>query len=151
MRSLPCPYLMETPDNPHPSWRCPEVSTPNSCVSRSRGSASALRLIVRRHNQRLYRIARVKVRGDAAAEDVMQESVPERVSGILRGSVQMRAFLSVKTLGSQAVDRPAIDFEDGFAPVAKVAGNAAHRLSDRVGVDSGWFYPKGINGTLKST
>jgi RNA polymerase sigma-70 factor (ECF subfamily) len=38
------------------------------------GSASALRLIVRRHNQRLYRVARAIVRDDAAAEDVMQEA-----------------------------------------------------------------------------
>jgi RNA polymerase sigma-70 factor (ECF subfamily) len=38
------------------------------------GSASALRLIVRRHNQRLYRVARAMVRDDAAAEGVMQES-----------------------------------------------------------------------------
>src|SRR5687768_18292218 len=38
------------------------------------GSASALRLIVRRHNQRLYRVARALVRDDAEAEDVMQEA-----------------------------------------------------------------------------
>lgn len=38
------------------------------------GSASALRLIVRRHNQRLYRVARAIVQDDAAAEDVMQEA-----------------------------------------------------------------------------
>ena len=38
------------------------------------GSASALRLIVRRHNQRLYRVARAIVRDDAEAEDVMQEA-----------------------------------------------------------------------------
>src|SRR5918998_5318468 len=38
------------------------------------GSASALRLIVRRHNQRLYRVARAIVRDDSEAEDVMQEA-----------------------------------------------------------------------------
>ena len=38
------------------------------------GSASALRLIIRRHNQRLYRVARAIVRDDAEAEDVMQEA-----------------------------------------------------------------------------
>jgi RNA polymerase sigma-70 factor (ECF subfamily) len=38
------------------------------------GSASALRLIVRRHNQRLYRVARAIVRDDTEAEDVMQEA-----------------------------------------------------------------------------
>jgi len=38
------------------------------------GSASALRLIVRRHNQRLYRVARAIVRDDTEAEDVMQDA-----------------------------------------------------------------------------
>jgi len=38
------------------------------------GSASALRLIVRRHNQRLYRVARAIVRDDAEAEDMLQEA-----------------------------------------------------------------------------
>jgi RNA polymerase sigma-70 factor (ECF subfamily) len=38
------------------------------------GSASALRLIIRRHNQRLYRVARAIVRDDTEAEDVMQEA-----------------------------------------------------------------------------
>jgi RNA polymerase sigma-70 factor, ECF subfamily len=38
------------------------------------GSVSALRLIVRRHNQRLYRVARAIVRDHTEAEDVMQEA-----------------------------------------------------------------------------
>src|SRR5215211_3010845 len=38
------------------------------------GSASALRLIVRRHNQRLYRVARAIVGDDTEAEDVLQEA-----------------------------------------------------------------------------
>jgi RNA polymerase sigma-70 factor (ECF subfamily) len=38
------------------------------------GSASALRLIIRRHNQRLYRVARAIVRDNSEAEDVMQEA-----------------------------------------------------------------------------
>jgi RNA polymerase sigma-70 factor, ECF subfamily len=38
------------------------------------GSASALRLMVRRNNQRLYRVARAIVRDDHEAEDVLQEA-----------------------------------------------------------------------------
>ena len=38
------------------------------------GSTSALRLIVRRHNQRLYRVARAILRDDSEAEDVVQEA-----------------------------------------------------------------------------
>src|ERR1700758_5538373 len=39
-----------------------------------RGDASAVRLIIRQHNQRLYRIARSIVRDDGEAEDVLQEA-----------------------------------------------------------------------------
>ena len=39
-----------------------------------RGDPAAVRLIIRRHNQRLYRIARSIVRDDAEAEDVLQEA-----------------------------------------------------------------------------
>jgi len=37
------------------------------------GSASAASLIFRRHNQRLYRVARAIVRDDTEAEDVLQD------------------------------------------------------------------------------
>ena len=47
---------------------------PNWCVSRKTGIAFALRLIVRRNNQRLYRAARAIVRDDSEAEDVLQEA-----------------------------------------------------------------------------
>ena len=39
-----------------------------------RGQASAVRLIIRQHNQRLYRIARSILRDDSEAEDVLQEA-----------------------------------------------------------------------------
>jgi len=39
-----------------------------------RGDAAAVRLIIRQHNQRLYRIARSIVRDDGEAEDVLQEA-----------------------------------------------------------------------------
>ena len=35
---------------------------------------SAMRLIVRRHNQRLYRVARAIVRDDTEAKDAMQDA-----------------------------------------------------------------------------
>src|SRR5215207_166112 len=57
------------PINPDLSWTCPGSSMSNSCASRERGSASALRLIVRRHNQRLDRVARAIVRDDTKPLD----------------------------------------------------------------------------------
>jgi RNA polymerase sigma-70 factor (ECF subfamily) len=63
------------------------------------GSASALRLIVRRHNQRLYRVARSIVRDDSAVEDVMQDAY-------LSASVnlaQFRADASLATWSTRVV------------------------------------------------
>lgn len=56
------------------------------------GSVSALRLIVRRHNQRLYRVARAIVRDDAEAEDVLQE-------------VYLSAFANLARFVNKAVGR----------------------------------------------
>jgi RNA polymerase sigma-70 factor, ECF subfamily len=57
------------------------------------GSVSALRLIVRRHNQRLYRVARAIVRDDTEAEDVMQEAY----LGAFRNLTTFRADASLAT------------------------------------------------------
>jgi len=38
------------------------------------GETALFELVMRRHNQRLYRIARAILRNDAKAEDVMQEA-----------------------------------------------------------------------------
>lgn len=49
--------------------------TDEEIVDRVRdGTAALYELIVRRHNQRLYRVARAILRDDAEAEDVMQEA-----------------------------------------------------------------------------
>jgi RNA polymerase sigma-70 factor (ECF subfamily) len=57
------------------------------------GSASALRLIVRRHNQRLYRVARAIVRDDAEAEDVLQEAYLSALANLAK----FRADASLST------------------------------------------------------
>ena len=69
------------------------------------GSASALRLIVRRHNQRLYRVARAMVRDDAAAEDVMQESYLSAFSHL----ASFRADASLATWLTRIVVNKAIN------------------------------------------
>jgi RNA polymerase sigma-70 factor (ECF subfamily) len=69
------------------------------------GSASALRLIVRRHNQRLYRVARAIVRDDAEAEDVLQEAY----LSAFRHLAQFRADASLATWLTRIVVNKAVD------------------------------------------
>jgi RNA polymerase sigma-70 factor, ECF subfamily len=68
------------------------------------GSASALRLIVRRHNQRLYRVARAIVRDDTEAEDVLQEAY----LSAFRSLADFRAEASLSTWLTRIVANKAI-------------------------------------------
>jgi RNA polymerase sigma-70 factor (ECF subfamily) len=68
------------------------------------GSASALRLIVRRHNQRLYRVARAIVRDDTEAEDVLQEAY----LSAFRSLADFRAEASLATWLTRIVANKAI-------------------------------------------
>src|SRR5215218_8462528 len=68
------------------------------------GSASALRLIVRRHNQRLYRVARAIVRDDTDAEDVLQEAY----LSAFRNLAQFRADASLATWLTRIVVNKAV-------------------------------------------
>ena len=68
------------------------------------GSLSALRLIVRRHNQRLYRVARAIVRDDTEAEDAMQEAY----LSAFRNLAKFRADASLATWLTRIVVNKAI-------------------------------------------
>src|SRR4051794_14174313 len=68
------------------------------------GSASALRLIVRRHNQRLYRVARAIVRDDTEAEDVLQEAYLSAFANL----AQFRADASLATWLTRIVANKAL-------------------------------------------
>src|SRR5829696_944444 len=68
------------------------------------GSASALRLIVRRHNQRLYRVARAIVQDDTEAEDVMQEAYLSAFKNLAR----FRADASLATWLTRIVVNEAV-------------------------------------------
>ncbi|WP_445500250.1 RNA polymerase sigma factor [Microvirga sp. G4-2] len=69
------------------------------------GSVSALRLIVRRYNQRLYRVARAIVRDDTEAEDVLQEAYLSAFCKL----TQFRADASLATWLTRIVVNKAID------------------------------------------
>src|SRR5829696_10303312 len=67
---LPVPAL------PRPA-AAPQVPAPTDAelaARARRGDSPAFELIMRRHNRRLFRLARSLVRSDAEAEDVLQEA-----------------------------------------------------------------------------
>jgi RNA polymerase sigma-70 factor, ECF subfamily len=61
-----------------------------------RHDPAAVRLIIRQHNQRLYRIARSIVRDDAEAEDVLQESYARAFTSLatFRGEARLGTWLA---------------------------------------------------------
>jgi RNA polymerase sigma-70 factor (ECF subfamily) len=66
-------------------------------VARARdGDAAAVRLVVRQHNQRLYRIARSIVRDDGEAEDVLQEAYARAFANLasFRGEARLGTWLA---------------------------------------------------------
>jgi RNA polymerase sigma-70 factor, ECF subfamily len=61
-----------------------------------RGDAAAVRLLISRHNQRLYRIARSIVRDDGEAEDVLQEAYARAFTNLaaFRGEARLGTWLA---------------------------------------------------------
>src|SRR4051794_20936532 len=60
------------------------------------GDRAAFELLVRRHNRRLYRLARATLRDDAEAEDALQEAYLKafRAMGQFRGDASLSTWLS---------------------------------------------------------
>jgi len=73
----------------------------SALVSAAQGrQPEAIRTIIRRYNQRLYRLARAIVRNDADAEDVLQEAYLQAFSAIggFRGESTLATWLSRITI-----------------------------------------------------
>jgi RNA polymerase sigma-70 factor, ECF subfamily len=70
------------------------------------GSASAARLIMRRYNQRLYRVARAIVRDDTEAEDVLQEGDLSAFRSLtsFRGNASLSKWLT-RIVANKAIGR----------------------------------------------
>jgi RNA polymerase sigma-70 factor, ECF subfamily len=69
------PLPLPTPSAPAGQPLQPSAPTDGELAARARrGDGSAFELIMRRHNRRLFRLARSLVGGDVEAEDVLQEA-----------------------------------------------------------------------------
>ena len=82
------------------------------------GEAAAFRIIMRRHNRRLYRVARGVLGDDAEAEDVVQEAMVKGFQnlGRFRGDSTLATWLTRITLneaiGRKRRRRPMVDLND---------------------------------------
>jgi RNA polymerase sigma-70 factor, ECF subfamily len=88
-------------------------------VSRAQGQdGHAVRLIIQRHNQRLFRIARSIVRNDSEAEDVLQEAYCAAFAKLatFRGDSQIGTWLARivmnEALGRLRRRRPTMELTD---------------------------------------
>jgi RNA polymerase sigma-70 factor, ECF subfamily len=88
-------------------------------LSRARGQdRQAVRLIIQRHNQRLFRIARSIVRNDSEAEDVLQEAYCSAFAnlGAFRGDSQIGTWLARivmnEALGRLRRQRPTMELTE---------------------------------------
>src|SRR5262249_34541936 len=79
-----------------------------------RGDAAAVRLIIRQHNQRLYRMARSIVRDDGEAEDVLQEAYARAFTNLAafrgesRGGTWLARIVINEALGRLRGRRPTV-------------------------------------------
>src|SRR5215216_7853405 len=102
----PCSCLMGMPEQPRSELELSRLVDAELVRLAREGSASALRLIVRRHNQRLYRVARAIVRDDTDAEDVLQEAYLSAFAslGTFRGDASLSTWLT-RIVANKAINR----------------------------------------------
>jgi RNA polymerase sigma-70 factor (ECF subfamily) len=83
------------------------------------GDGAAFELLMRRHNRRLFRIARSVLRDDADAEDALQESylAAYRAIGAFRGEASLATWLSKLVLNHCLARRRKDQRRDHIAPM----------------------------------
>lgn len=90
------------------------------------GDEEAIRVLVRRHNQRLFRMARAVVRDDAEAEDVVQETYVRAFSSLasFRGEARLSTWLTRialnEALGRVRRTRPSVELSDSVIEQGQV-------------------------------
>jgi DNA-directed RNA polymerase specialized sigma24 family protein len=112
---------------PGPAEAVPQAPTPTDtelAARARRGDGLAFELIMRRHNRRLFRLARSLLRNDAEAEDVLQEAYVRAYAGL--GELVVRQALAAwlaRIVANEALGRlrgraPVVSLEDFRAKAA---------------------------------
>jgi RNA polymerase sigma-70 factor (ECF subfamily) len=95
-------------DVPHADPESTPEALPDAEIARrvAAGDEEAFRLLMRRHNQRLYRTARSILRNDADAEDAVQDGwlLAYRAMGGFRGDAKLSTWL-VRIVANEAIAR----------------------------------------------
>jgi RNA polymerase sigma-70 factor (ECF subfamily) len=84
----------------------------------AQGDEGAVRILIRRHNRRLFRVARAVLRDDAEAEDVVQETYVRAFSNLasFRGEARLSTWLTRialnEALGRARRRRPTVELSD---------------------------------------
>src|ERR1044072_7358700 len=81
---------------PSPAPCMPDDADPALARRIAAGDRAAFEMLMRRHNRRLFRLARATLRNDAEAEDALQEAylAAYRAIGGLRGAASLATWLS---------------------------------------------------------
>jgi RNA polymerase sigma-70 factor (ECF subfamily) len=121
---LPAP----APEAAGPPLQAPALPDAELVARVRRGDGLAFELIMRRHNRRLFRLARALVWDDAEAEDVLQESYLRAYArlGDLADDQALAAWLA-RIVANEALGRR--------RAAARVVSLEAHRARGRVGDD----------------
>lgn len=123
--------------HPHPQPAPDALADAEIARQVAAGDEEAFRLLMRRHNQRLYRTARSILKNDADAEDAVQEGwlLAYRAMGGFRGDAKLSTWL-VRIVANEAIARSrkrARSAEvirlDGDADIGREAGDTSMSVS----------------------
>ncbi len=91
----------------------------------SRGDRHAIEFLMRRHNRRLYRLARASLRDDAEAKDALQDAYLSafRSIGVFRGEASLGTWLSRLVLNECAARRRRSMRRDNILPIVSLDAN----------------------------
>jgi len=109
-------------------WNASESELVAGAIRQEEG---AVRELIRRHNQRLYRLARSILKDDQEAEDALQEAYLRAFRQIssFRGESALGTWLSRivlnEALGRRRRDRPSLEFKEMSQVIPFPSGNAS--------------------------
>src|SRR3954471_12158529 len=97
------------------------------------GDVAAFEIIMRRHNQRLYRIGRAILRNDAEAEDVMQDAYVRAYEHLKQfaGRAKFSTWLSRIAVNEALARRKDFGREEALEPMADEKQDRGHRSTTR--------------------